>query len=220
MNGPMPEPVSGAVSGRIAGRMRGPMPQTNSGPVRDLVRHRVADLLSGLVRYPVQYPVRDTVRATMRGTMNVLSQNLSDEAGHVSRHAPRASLHPPPGAVTGCGTDIHADWSYARMFDDSDDETAEHLRTRLGLAGSRLVVLVSERTPPTGRIPWVLELAQRVMSPAGSRCCRCASDPTTGPCPKRSNPIPESRNSTTTYASLRRIVEPQSPCPAGSALPV
>jgi len=78
MNGLMPGPVSGTVSGRIAGEMRGPVPQTNSGPVRDLVRYPLADPLWGLVRYPVQYPVRDTVRATMWGTVSVLSQNLSD----------------------------------------------------------------------------------------------------------------------------------------------
>jgi hypothetical protein len=77
MNGLMPEPVSGTVFGRIAGKMRGPTPQTNSGPVRDLVRYPLTDPLWGLVRYPVQYPGRNTVRATMRGTVKVLSQNLS-----------------------------------------------------------------------------------------------------------------------------------------------
>jgi len=72
---------------------------------------------------------------------------------------------PAAGALAGCGVDIHAEWTSARLLDDFDDEAAERLRARLGLAGSWLVVLVSERTPLTGRIPWVLELGQEVMSP-------------------------------------------------------
>jgi hypothetical protein len=72
---------------------------------------------------------------------------------------------PAAGALAGCGVDIHAEWTSARLLDDFDGEAAERLRARLGLAGSWLVVLVSERTPLTGRIPWVLELGQEVMSP-------------------------------------------------------
>jgi hypothetical protein len=73
---------------------------------------------------------------------------------------------PAADALAGCGVDIHADWTLGRLFTEFDDEAAILLRTRLSLAGSWLVVLVSERTPPGGRIQWVLELARETLSPA------------------------------------------------------
>ena len=61
--------------------------------------------------------------------------------------------------------DVFIDWVFARLFAEFDDEAAKQLSCRLGLPGSWLVVLISERTPLTGRIPWVLQLAREVMAP-------------------------------------------------------
>jgi hypothetical protein len=47
---------------------------------------------------------------------------------------------PAADALAGCGIDIHAEWSSARLFEDFDDGAANRLRARLGLDGSWLVV--------------------------------------------------------------------------------
>jgi len=74
-------------------------------------------------------------------------------------------VSPAAAALAGCGVDAFTDWVFGRLFAEFDHEAANQLRARLGLAGSWLVVLASECTPLTGRIPWVLELAQEVLSP-------------------------------------------------------
>ena len=73
---------------------------------------------------------------------------------------------PAADALAGCGVDIYAEWLSARLFEGFNDEAETRLRIRLGLDDSWLVVLVSERTPLTGRIPWVLKLTQEEM-PSG-----------------------------------------------------
>ena len=72
---------------------------------------------------------------------------------------------PAADALGACGVAIYAEWSSGRLFEAFDEGAANQLRARLSLGDSWLVVLVSERTPQTGWIPWVLELARESMSP-------------------------------------------------------
>jgi hypothetical protein len=73
---------------------------------------------------------------------------------------------PAAGALAGCGVDIFPEWTSAQLFKGFDDDAENRLQARLGLDGSWLVVLISERTPQIGRIPWVLELARDTMPPS------------------------------------------------------
>ena len=61
---------------------------------------------------------------------------------------------PASDAPAGCGVDVFADWTFGRLFGEFDDEGANRPRTRLGVAGSWLAVLVPERTPLAGQIPY------------------------------------------------------------------
>ena len=72
---------------------------------------------------------------------------------------------PAAAALAACGVDIYAEWSCGQLFEGFDAAAADRLRTRIGMHGSWLVVLVSERTPLNDRIPWVLELARETMPP-------------------------------------------------------
>jgi hypothetical protein len=73
---------------------------------------------------------------------------------------------PAADALAACGVDTHVDWCCGRMFTEFDEKAELMLSTRLGLPWSWLVVLVSERTPPGGRIQWVLELERETLPPA------------------------------------------------------
>jgi hypothetical protein len=61
---------------------------------------------------------------------------------------------PASDAPAGCGVDVFADWTFGRLFGEFDDEGANRLRTRLGLAGSWLAVFVSELTHLARQIPY------------------------------------------------------------------